>query len=47
MVKKEDVINNSEERIKRETSPGLAKISALVCGPPKPKPVNPPRPPGK
>ncbi|RZB39553.1 transcription initiation factor TFIID subunit 3 [Asbolus verrucosus] len=45
IVKKEeeDVVTSSEDRIKRETSPGLAKISALVCGPPKPKPVNPPR----
>ncbi|XP_008193456.2 transcription initiation factor TFIID subunit 3 isoform X1 [Tribolium castaneum] len=45
IVKKEeeDVVTSSEDRVKRETSPGLAKISALVCGPPKPKPVNPPK----
>jgi hypothetical protein len=51
IVKKEDeeLVTSSEDRVKRETSPGLAKISALVCGPPKPKPANPPRtvPPGK
>lgn len=51
IVKKEeeDVVTSSDDRIKRETSPGLAKISALVCGPPKPKPVNLPKPvqPGK
>ncbi|KAH1028880.1 transcription initiation factor TFIID subunit 3 [Dendroctonus ponderosae] len=34
IVKKEDV---SPERQPRETSPGLAQISALVIGPPKPK----------
>jgi transcription initiation factor TFIID subunit 3 len=45
IVKKEDeeLVTSSEDRVKRETSPGLAKISALVCGPPKPKPANPPR----
>ncbi|XP_063928432.1 transcription initiation factor TFIID subunit 3 isoform X2 [Zophobas morio] len=42
-TEEEENVANNEERVKRETSPGLAKISALVCGPPKPKPVNPPK----
>lgn len=39
IIKKEDA---SPERKQREASPGLAQISALVIGPPKPK--NPPPP---
>lgn len=37
IIKKDNEPTNGVDERKRESSPGLAKISALVTGPPKPK----------